>query len=115
VRLLLVLSSKEVDGDEFIGNVALFGYLGHAARTSGYVRPVKLECHDEYGGRLPFGCGLRSLGTPSQRYLYDFICVFSVARTTTTIHSAYLLTILLVDNVSGLGLRQTLTESTERT
>jgi len=57
VRLLLMLSRREVDGDEFIGNVALFGYLGHAPRASGYVIPVKLECHDECGGRLLFGCG----------------------------------------------------------
>jgi len=51
VRLLLMLSSREVDGDEFIGNVALSGYLGDAARASGYVIPMKLECHDESGGR----------------------------------------------------------------
>jgi hypothetical protein len=62
VHLLLVLSTREVDGDEFIGNVALFGYLGHAARASGYVKPVKLECHDKCRGRLPFGCDVRSLG-----------------------------------------------------
>ena len=62
VRLLLVLSGREVDGDEFIGNVALFGYLSYASRASGYVRPMKLESHDENGGRLQFGCDLRSLG-----------------------------------------------------
>ena len=82
VRLLLVLSSREVDGDEFIGNVALFGYLGHATRASGYVGTVKLECHERYGGRLPFGCG--------DIYTIIFAC------TTTIIHSAYLFTILLV-------------------
>jgi hypothetical protein len=58
VRLLLMLSGTEVDGNEFIGNVALVGYLGYAARGSGYVISVKLECHDELGDRFSFrrGC-----------------------------------------------------------
>jgi hypothetical protein len=33
VRRLLVLAATDVDGDEFIRDVALFGYQGHAARA----------------------------------------------------------------------------------
>jgi len=52
VRRLLVLGLLEVDGDDFIGDVALFGYQGHAACASGEWDSVKLECHcaSECGG-----------------------------------------------------------------
>jgi hypothetical protein len=36
VRRLLILPSPDVDGNEFIWDVALFSYQGHAARASGY-------------------------------------------------------------------------------
>ena len=109
VRLVLLLSDAEVDGDEFVGNVALFGYLSHAARGCRYVKSVKLEWHDERGGRLPFGCGHLA---PSQRYLYLRVqCCMYMDQ-----HSFY----LLAHHTSncddfGLGLRQTLTEFTYRT
>jgi len=45
VRWLLVLGLLEVDGDDFVGDVALFGYQGHAACASGEWDSVKLECH----------------------------------------------------------------------
>ena len=38
-----------------------------------------------------------------QRYLYDYICVFSVRRATTTIHSAYLAHHTSGCHVFGLG------------
>ena len=59
VRLLLMLSGREVDRNVFIGNVALFGYLGYAARGSGYVMSVKLECRDELGDRFSLRCALK--------------------------------------------------------
>jgi hypothetical protein len=46
VRRLLLFALLEVDGDEFIGDVALFGDQGHDARVSGRGGSVKLErCH----------------------------------------------------------------------
>jgi len=43
---LLVLAYREVDRNELIGDVALFGYEGHAARARGSWMSVKFECHD---------------------------------------------------------------------
>ena len=40
---LLMITPLEVDADEFIGDVALFGYYGHGARASGHRGSVKLE------------------------------------------------------------------------
>ena len=40
---LLVIALLEVDADEFIGDVALFGNYGHDACVSGKWRSVKLE------------------------------------------------------------------------
>jgi len=44
VRKLLVVGRREVDGDEFVGDVALFGYHRHAARAGGHRETVELEC-----------------------------------------------------------------------
>jgi len=44
VRGLLVLGRGEVDGDDFVGDVALFGYHRHAARAGGHRETVELEC-----------------------------------------------------------------------
>ena len=43
VSWLLVLGLLEVDGHDFIGDVALFGYQGHAARASGEWHSMKLD------------------------------------------------------------------------
>ena len=48
-RLLLFARSK-VDGDEFIGEVALFGYQGHDARVCGRGGSMKLESHGGWKG-----------------------------------------------------------------
>ena len=45
VRRLLLFARLEVDRDEFIGDVALFGYQGHDTRARGRGGSVKLECH----------------------------------------------------------------------
>jgi hypothetical protein len=65
VRLLLVRSGGEVDGDEFVGDVALFGDLGHAPRASGHVVSVELErCHDdERGVEIDSECSLGPIAT----------------------------------------------------
>jgi len=43
VRRLLLFARLEVDGDEFIGDVAFFGYQSHDARVSGRGCSIKLE------------------------------------------------------------------------
>ena len=45
VRRLFLFARSEVDGDEFIGDVALFGYQGYDARVCGRGGSMKLECH----------------------------------------------------------------------
>jgi hypothetical protein len=45
VRRLLLFARSEVDEDEFIGDVALFGYQGYDARVCRRGGSVKLECH----------------------------------------------------------------------
>jgi hypothetical protein len=50
VPRMLMLSLSEVDEDQFIGDVALFGYQGHAARVRGILGSVKLEYHGERRG-----------------------------------------------------------------
>jgi hypothetical protein len=50
VGWLSVLTARKVDGDELVGDVALFGYDGHAARASGDVVSVNLD--DHAGARL---------------------------------------------------------------
>ena len=46
MRRPLMFARLEADEDEFIGDVALFGYQGHDARVSGRGDSVKLErCH----------------------------------------------------------------------
>jgi hypothetical protein len=44
VRGLLVLGRREVDGDDFVGDVALFGNHRHAARAGRHRETVELEC-----------------------------------------------------------------------
>jgi hypothetical protein len=50
VPRLLLLALQEVDNVEFVGEVALFGYQGHAARASRQRESVKLECHGKRRG-----------------------------------------------------------------
>ena len=47
VRLLLVFARLEVDENEFIRDVAFFGYHGYATRASGLWGSVELERHSE--------------------------------------------------------------------
>jgi len=47
VGRLLVLSRREVDGNELVGNVALFGYEGHTTRANRPWISMKFECHGE--------------------------------------------------------------------
>ena len=44
VWLLLMLARLEVDSNELILDVALFGYQGYAARAGGYRHSVKFKC-----------------------------------------------------------------------
>ena len=45
MRVLFMLARLEVDSNEFILDVALFGYQGHAACAGGHRGSVKFECH----------------------------------------------------------------------
>jgi hypothetical protein len=47
VRWPRVLPALNVDVDELVGDVALFGYDGHAARASGDEESVNLDDHGE--------------------------------------------------------------------
>jgi hypothetical protein len=46
VGWLLVLACREVDGNELIGDVALFCYEDHAARARGSWSSVKFKYHE---------------------------------------------------------------------
>ena len=45
MRRLLMLTRLEVEGNDFEGDVALFGNYSHHARVNGLRASVKLECH----------------------------------------------------------------------
>ena len=45
VRCLLVLSRVEVDGNDLVAEVALFGNQSNATRAGGLRDSVKFECH----------------------------------------------------------------------
>jgi hypothetical protein len=51
VRWLPGLTARKVDGDELVGDVALFGYDCHAARASGDVVSVNFDDHGETADR----------------------------------------------------------------
>lgn len=71
VRGVLLLGLCKVDNVEFVGDVALFGYQGHAACASGQRKSVKLQCHCERRGSQK---GLSLQPTKASRSLYP-VCV----------------------------------------
>ena len=79
VRWLPGFTTRKVDGDELVRDVALFGYDGHAARASGHVISVNF---DDHGQTMTGDAGCAALSSCPHRMTLEIPAVsnFSMCK-----------------------------------